>query len=47
MDARAVVIDGPERLRTTPAEPRKPEAGEALVRVAWSGICGSDLEVYR
>ncbi|GAB2751799.1 alcohol dehydrogenase catalytic domain-containing protein [Salinifilum aidingensis] len=47
MDARAVVIDEPEHLRTAPAEPRRPEAGEALVRVAWSGICGSDLEVYR
>jgi 2-desacetyl-2-hydroxyethyl bacteriochlorophyllide A dehydrogenase len=42
---RAVYIDEPERLRVAGAEPRPPGPGEALVRVAWSGICGSDREL--
>lgn len=42
---RAVVIDEPERLRVAEAQPRPPAPGEALVRVAWSGICGSDREL--
>jgi 2-desacetyl-2-hydroxyethyl bacteriochlorophyllide A dehydrogenase len=42
---RAVVIDEPERLRVAAAEPHPPAPGEALVRVAWSGICGSDREL--
>jgi 2-desacetyl-2-hydroxyethyl bacteriochlorophyllide A dehydrogenase len=45
MDAQAVRIDEPGRLRVVAAEPRQPRAGEALVRVAWTGICGSDREV--
>ncbi len=45
MDGQAVRIDGPGRLRVVAAEPRQPRAGEALVRVAWAGICGSDREV--
>ncbi len=44
-EPRAVRIDGPGRLRLVAAAPREPEAGEALVRVAWTGICGSDQEV--
>ncbi|WP_037065875.1 zinc-dependent alcohol dehydrogenase [Pseudonocardia acaciae] len=42
---RAVYIEGPTRLRVGPAEPAPPGAGEALVRIAWAGICGSDREV--
>jgi 2-desacetyl-2-hydroxyethyl bacteriochlorophyllide A dehydrogenase len=45
MAGRAVYIDAPESLRVAPVEPRAPEPGEALVRVAWAGICGSDREV--
>jgi 2-desacetyl-2-hydroxyethyl bacteriochlorophyllide A dehydrogenase len=43
--ARAVLIKAPHRLDVVPDQPRRPEAGEALVRVAWAGICGSDREV--
>ncbi|WP_328414357.1 alcohol dehydrogenase catalytic domain-containing protein [Streptomyces violaceus] len=43
----AVVIDAPGEHRLVPHEPRQPEAGEALVRVHASGICGSDREVYQ
>jgi len=43
--ARAVHIDAPEKLRLAPVEPRAPGLGEALVEVAWAGICGSDREV--
>ncbi|HEV2784042.1 MAG TPA: alcohol dehydrogenase catalytic domain-containing protein [Actinophytocola sp.] len=42
---RAVYIDEPHRIRVAAAEPRPPRPGEALVRVAWSGICGSDREM--
>jgi threonine dehydrogenase-like Zn-dependent dehydrogenase len=42
---RAVYIDEPERLRVATAEPRPPAPGEALVRVGWTGICGSDREL--
>jgi 2-desacetyl-2-hydroxyethyl bacteriochlorophyllide A dehydrogenase len=42
---RAVVIAAPHDLTVTTAQPRPPAAGEALVRVAWAGICGSDREV--
>jgi 2-desacetyl-2-hydroxyethyl bacteriochlorophyllide A dehydrogenase len=45
MSARAVYIDEPERIRVTPTEPRPPGPGEALVRVAGAGICGSDREL--
>jgi 2-desacetyl-2-hydroxyethyl bacteriochlorophyllide A dehydrogenase len=44
-EPRAVVIDAPRQLRVEAAEPRLPGHDEALVRVAWAGICGSDREV--
>ena len=43
--ARAVVVDRPEVLRIGPAEPRPPAPGEALVRIAYAGICGSDRDL--
>ncbi|MFG2571577.1 zinc-binding dehydrogenase [Streptomyces sp. NPDC048481] len=43
----AVVVDGPGKHRLVSHEPRRPEAGEALVRVHATGICGSDREVYQ
>ncbi|MGP4016914.1 zinc-dependent alcohol dehydrogenase [Saccharopolyspora sp. 5N708] len=46
MTPRAVTIDGPGSLRVGPAEPVPPGPGEALIRVAWSGICGSDRELF-
>lgn len=42
---RAVLIEAPHRLAVVPDEPRSPGPGEALVRIAWAGICGSDREV--
>lgn len=44
--SRAVVIERPGDLRVVPTEPQLPGHGEAVVRVAWSGICGSDREVF-
>ncbi|GAB3301514.1 zinc-dependent alcohol dehydrogenase [Parasphingorhabdus pacifica] len=46
MTTRAVTIEAPGDLRVVPVEPRPPDPGEALVKVAWSGICGSDREVF-
>ncbi|MDR7304126.1 zinc-dependent alcohol dehydrogenase [Haloactinomyces albus] len=43
---RAVLIDEPGKLRVVPDEPSAPGPGEALIEVAWSGICGSDREVF-
>jgi 2-desacetyl-2-hydroxyethyl bacteriochlorophyllide A dehydrogenase len=43
--SRAVYIDEPERIRVATTEPRRPQPGEALVRVAGAGICGSDREL--
>ncbi|RRO20768.1 dehydrogenase [Saccharopolyspora rhizosphaerae] len=43
---RAVQVDAPHALRVVAAEPEPPGHGEALVAVAWAGICGSDLEVH-
>lgn len=42
---RAVYIDEPERIRVQATEPRAPAPGEALVRIAGAGICGSDREL--
>jgi 2-desacetyl-2-hydroxyethyl bacteriochlorophyllide A dehydrogenase len=44
-ETRAVRIEAPHRLAVVPVAARRPDAGEALVRVAWAGICGSDREV--
>lgn len=44
--SRAVVIERPRELRVVRTEPEQPGHGEAVVRVAWSGICGSDREVF-
>ncbi|MFI1001316.1 zinc-binding dehydrogenase [Streptomyces galbus] len=43
----AVVVEAPGAHRLVPHEPRRPEPGEALVRVHAVGICGSDREVYQ
>lgn len=46
MTVRSVLIERPGSLRVVPVEPARPGPGEAVVRVAWSGICGSDREVF-
>ncbi|MGA8115387.1 MAG: alcohol dehydrogenase catalytic domain-containing protein [Actinocatenispora sp.] len=43
---RSVWIDQPGALRVAHQEPEEPGPGEALVRVAYAGICGSDRELY-
>jgi 2-desacetyl-2-hydroxyethyl bacteriochlorophyllide A dehydrogenase len=43
---RAVHIDRPEWIRVTTTKPARPGQGEALVRVAYAGICGSDREIF-
>lgn len=40
-----MLIERPGVLRVVPVEPARPGPGEAVVRVAWSGICGSDREI--
>ncbi|WP_127783194.1 2,3-butanediol dehydrogenase [Rhodococcus sp. X156] len=42
---RALVLHGADDLRLEDLEPPVPGAGEVLVRVAFNGICGSDLSV--
>ena len=41
-----VWIDAPGRLRIAPAQRPEPGPGEATVRVAYAGICGSDRDVF-
>lgn len=43
----AVVVEAPGEHRIVAHEPRRPEAGEALVRVHAAGICGSDRELFQ
>jgi len=42
---RAVRLEGPGRLAVVPLSVPEPGPGEALVRVAWAGICGSDRDL--
>ena len=42
---RAVRIEAPHRLAVAPVDVPSPGPGEVLVRVAWAGICGSDVEL--
>jgi L-iditol 2-dehydrogenase len=43
---RALVYDGPERLRLEERADPQPSAGEVVVAVRASGICGSDVHGY-
>ncbi|MFB4316067.1 zinc-binding dehydrogenase [Actinomadura sp. 21ATH] len=44
--SRRVVVERPGRFRVVQGEPPEPGPGEALVRVAAAGLCGSDRELY-
>lgn len=44
---RAVVVAGPRRLAVETVPDPTPEPGQAIVRVAACGICGSDLHVHQ
>ncbi len=42
---RAAVLDGPGRIDVRTIPPLQARSGEAVVRVAWAGICGSDVDL--
>lgn len=44
--SRAVRVEAPHDLRIVPTAVPTPGPGEALIRVAWAGICGSDVELF-
>lgn len=44
---RAVVVAGPRRLAVENVPDPRPEAGQAVLRVAACGICGTDLHVHQ
>ena len=43
--SRAVVLAGPGDLSLLTREAPEPRSGEVRVRVAWTGICGSDVDL--
>lgn len=44
--SRSLVVEAPGSFRMVRADPPEPGPGEALVRVAAAGLCGSDRELY-
>ena len=44
---RAIVVEAPGVHRLAEVEPPVPGPGEAVIRVAAAGICGSDRELYQ
>ncbi len=42
---RAVILDGPRRLRVATRAVPDVGPGEALIEVKWAGICGSDIDL--
>jgi (R,R)-butanediol dehydrogenase/meso-butanediol dehydrogenase/diacetyl reductase len=44
---RAVVVTGPQRLAVESVPDPRPEPGQAVLRVAACGICGTDLHVHQ
>jgi threonine dehydrogenase-like Zn-dependent dehydrogenase len=44
--SRAIILEAPGRWRLAETDPPEPGPGEALVRVAAAGICGSDRELF-
>jgi len=42
---RAVVLDGPRRIRVATREVPEVGPGDALIEVQWAGICGSDVDL--
>ena len=43
---RSMCVTGPFELEDRQAEVPVPKAGEALIRIAYTGICGSDTHAY-
>src|SRR3954462_368007 len=46
MDTRVALVSAPGAIGLETRELRPPGAGEAIVRVAECGLCGSDLKLY-
>src|SRR4051794_37269945 len=46
MDTRVALVSAPGWIGLETRELRPPGAGEAIVRVAECGLCGSDLKLY-
>ena len=44
-DGRALLVERPGVMRVTAAAPAPLQHGDALVRVAYAGVCGSDREI--
>lgn len=44
--SRSILLEAPGRFRIAEGAPPEPGPGEALVRVAAAGLCGSDRELY-
>jgi L-idonate 5-dehydrogenase len=42
----ALVVHGVEDLRLDPIKPAEPRSDEAVVQIAYGGICGSDLHYW-
>lgn len=45
-NSAALVVHGVEDLRLDPIKPAEPRSDEAVVRIAYGGICGSDLHYW-
>ena len=43
---RALVYEGPRKMEVREVDAPTPEDDEVLIRVAYSGICGSELSGY-
>ncbi len=44
--AKAVVIEGPKRAILQDMQVHEPKPGEVVLRVAYVGVCATDLEIY-
>lgn len=44
---KALVWEGPYKMKLKEVEKPKPRAGEVLIRTKSVGVCGSDLEIYK
>ena len=44
---KALVWEGPYKMKLTEVEKPKPRVGELLIKTKSVGVCGSDLEVYK
>jgi 2-desacetyl-2-hydroxyethyl bacteriochlorophyllide A dehydrogenase len=47
MDMRSLVWQGPNQLVVQDSPKPEPRPGEVLIKVAYTGICGSDITIYR